>query len=117
MDGWHAFDSKVSGVRPVPSTEQTGVSEPQTSGRETPGGSKGKGSGKRIKDSDGPSTSGGDGGRKDGGGVASKAVNTHNFHYPVPDLCYPVFTCYPNFLFLLKKFKKIYQKMKCIVII
>ena len=63
---------KFPGVRPVPSTGQTGVSQPQTSGRETPGSSKGKGRGKRTKNSDGPSTSGGDGGRKDGGGVAGK---------------------------------------------
>ena len=48
---------KFSGVRPVTSTQQTGVSQPQTSGRETPGSSKGKGRGKRTKDSDGPSTS------------------------------------------------------------
>ena len=50
-------------------------------------------------------------------GVRTKAVNTRIFHYPVPDLYYPVFTRYPNFLFLLKKFKKIYHNMQCIVII
>ena len=63
---------KFPSVRLVTSTEQTGVSQPQTSGRETPGSSKGKGRGKRTKDSDGPSASEGDGGRKDGGGDSKK---------------------------------------------
>ena len=49
--------------------------------------------------------------------LQTKAVNTRIFHHPVPDLYYLVFTRYPNFLFLLKKFKKIYHKMQCIVII
>ena len=46
-----------------------------------------------------------------------KAVNSRIFQCPVPDLYYPVFIRYPNFLFYLKKFKKIYHKKQCIVII
>ena len=62
---------KFPGVRPVPPTEATGFHNHRRA-RETPGSSKGKGRGKRTKDSDGPSTSGGDGGRKDGDGGSKK---------------------------------------------
>ena len=46
--------------------------------------------------------------------LKTKAVDTRIFHYPVPELHYPNFTRYPNFLFLLKTF---HNKNQCIVII